>query len=91
MGYSIGISKSIGAVTMMDSVVVDDLAQLKVALKEKYRVTSVDLICLLTFSDSMRNNRRMCVQVDDLTAEDFSWLVTNKSYEVKYVELRLQG
>jgi hypothetical protein len=91
MGYSIGISKSIGALTMMDSVVVNDLDELKAVLKAKYRATTVNFICQLTFSDEMNSNRRLCMQVDDLTAEDFSWLVTSKDYEVKYVEFRSQG
>jgi len=88
MAYSIGISKISGAVTMMEQVVVNDLAQFKAVLKDKYRADVVNLICLLTFSDEMRNNRRMCVPVDDLTKEDFAWLVTSERYEVKYVELR---
>lgn len=36
-------------------------------------------------------NRRMCIQVDDLTEEDFAWLVASERYEVKYVEFRMHG
>lgn len=91
MRYSIGISQISGSVSMMSAVAVEDLVQLKTLLKDVYRADAVNLICLLTFSDEMRNNRRMCVQVDDLTEEDFAWLVAGERYEVKYVEFRKHG
>lgn len=86
MGYNIGICKISGAFKMMSGVVVEDLSQLKVLLKDVYRVEVVNLICLLMVSDVMRNDRRMFVLVDNLTEEDFTWLVTCESYQMKFVE-----
>jgi len=86
MGYNIGICQISGAFKVMSGVVVEELSQLKGLLKDAYRVEVVNLICLLTFSDEMRNNRRMFVLVDNLTEEDFTWLVNREGYEVKFVE-----
>ena len=86
MGYNIGICQISGAFKLMSGVVVEDLSHLKALLKEVYRVEVVNLICPITFSDEMRSERRLFVLVDNLTEEDFAWLVTSESYEVKFVE-----
>jgi hypothetical protein len=86
MGYNIGICQINGASRMMSGVDVEDLSHLKAILKEVHRVEVVNLICLLTFSDDLRNDRRMFVLVDNLTEEDFTWLVTCEGYEMKFVE-----
>lgn len=86
VGYNVGICQISGAYKMMSGVFVEDFSHLKAILKDEYRVEMVNLISLLTFSDDMRNGRRMFVLVDNLTEEDFIWLVTSESYEVRFVE-----
>lgn len=86
MVYNIGICQISGAFKLMSGVVVEDLSHLKALLKETYRVEVVNLGCLFTFSDEIRNDHRLFVLVDNLTEKDFTWLVNRKRYEVKFVE-----